>query len=408
MTDKSPPDLVSRARGALYCFLWYSSIFFGFFFLVAPCLPLLIIHRRLYRRITDTIFTIWESYSAALLEAVFGMKTFVTGDAIRSDETSIIICNHRTRVDWNFLWCALLHSTTPATHSTKFVLKDQVKQIPAVGWIMQMCRFLYIDRCWKSDQERMGQMLEHLAKVSKQEDGQTSVSGHYQLLLFPEGTNLTKKTRAKSDEFAAKTNQKPLKHLLHPRTTGFSYLAGEMRKNGNLDAIYDVTIAYPDNLPETEADLANGSIPSEIHFHIKRHSVQTVPTTWIGLEKWLQEVWREKDALLENVYDRRLKLPALTSRQHLPQPILPIQWVSLVAFTCFIYWSLSITLFVPPWVNWRLWAWLLSTGSLMGVVSKYTQGIQHAEALLENSGLVGSIKRLCFAPPEEESSKKEE
>ena len=131
-----------------------------------------------------------------------------------------------------------------------------------------MCRFLYIDRCWKSDQERMGQMLEHLAKVSKvkfdvssldsfhkskkncpifstdlqpripsslqQEDGQTSVSGHYQLLLFPEGTNLTKKTRAKSDEFAAKTNQKPLKHLLHPRTTGFSYLAGEMRKSKRL------------------------------------------------------------------------------------------------------------------------------------------------------------------------------
>ena len=49
MTANSPPDLISRARGALYCFLWYSSIFFGFFFLVAPCLPLLIIHRRLYR-----------------------------------------------------------------------------------------------------------------------------------------------------------------------------------------------------------------------------------------------------------------------------------------------------------------------------------------------------------------------
>ena len=71
----------------------------------------------------------------------------------------------------------------------------------------------------------------------QQEDGQTSVSGHYQLLLFPEGTNLTKKTRAKSDEFAAKTNQKPLKHLLHPRTTGFSYLAGEMRKSKRLPDI---------------------------------------------------------------------------------------------------------------------------------------------------------------------------
>ena len=40
--------------------------------------------------------------------------------------------------------------------------------------------------------------------------------------------------------------------------------------DGNLDAIYDMTIAYPDNLPETEADLANGKIPTEIHFHIKR------------------------------------------------------------------------------------------------------------------------------------------
>ena len=58
MTDKSPPDLVSRARGALYCFLWYSSIFFGFFFLVAPCLPLLIIHRRLYRYVLISTYLI--------------------------------------------------------------------------------------------------------------------------------------------------------------------------------------------------------------------------------------------------------------------------------------------------------------------------------------------------------------
>ena len=175
---------------------------------------------------------------------------------------------------------------------------------------MQMCRFLYIDRCWKSDQFRMGLMLDHLAKVSTEESGQSAVGGNYQLLIFPEGTNLTEKTRAKSNDYAAKTNQKPLKYLLHPRTTGFSYLAGQMRKSmvkvaftgstdfsrfsefickestnkkhfllthiflcvadNNLNAIYDVTIAYPDNLPETEVELAHGNIPSEIHFHIKR------------------------------------------------------------------------------------------------------------------------------------------
>ena len=110
---------------------------------------------------------------------------------------------------------------------------------------MQMCRFLYIDRCWKSDQERMSEMLDHLAKVSKQESTEDSVGGNFQLLLFPEGTNLTDKTRAKSNEFAAKTNQKPLKHLLHPRTTGFSHVASEMRKSES-DFLHFVSrITYP-------------------------------------------------------------------------------------------------------------------------------------------------------------------
>ena len=37
-----------------------------------------------------------------------------------------------------------------------------------------------------------------------------------------------------------------------------------------LDALYDVTIAYPDKKPLTEHDIAQGMFPSEIHFHIKR------------------------------------------------------------------------------------------------------------------------------------------
>jgi lysocardiolipin and lysophospholipid acyltransferase len=39
---------------------------------------------------------------------------------------------------------------------------------------------------------------------------------------------------------------------------------------GTLDAIYDVTVAYPDHMPEKEEDLKHGKIPREVHFHIKR------------------------------------------------------------------------------------------------------------------------------------------
>ena len=50
-----------------------------------------------------------------------------------------------------------------------------------------------------------------------------------QLVLFPEGTNLSPRSRARSDEFARKSNRAPATHLLHPRTTGFVHLVkGEL------------------------------------------------------------------------------------------------------------------------------------------------------------------------------------
>lgn len=39
---------------------------------------------------------------------------------------------------------------------------------------------------------------------------------------------------------------------------------------GGLQAIYDVTIAYPDHVPASEWDLIEGKLPSEVHFHVKR------------------------------------------------------------------------------------------------------------------------------------------
>lgn len=67
------------------------------------------------------------------MEIVYGVRFFVSGDAICSNENSLIILNHRTRVDWNFLWGVLLHSCVPQSHNAKLVLKQEVKEIPGVG-----------------------------------------------------------------------------------------------------------------------------------------------------------------------------------------------------------------------------------------------------------------------------------
>lgn len=76
------------------------------------------------------------------------------------DEKTIIVMNHRTRVDWNYVWIALYHATQDPSRTEvcickeipsakenndildvisggrskiKFVLKDELKVVPGMG-----------------------------------------------------------------------------------------------------------------------------------------------------------------------------------------------------------------------------------------------------------------------------------
>ena len=80
----------------------------------------------------------------SLLELLYNVRLVLTGDPIDASESSLIVCNHRTRVDWNFIWSALFHAAVPTTgHNAKLVLKDQVKEIPGVGKDFNETKFLY-------------------------------------------------------------------------------------------------------------------------------------------------------------------------------------------------------------------------------------------------------------------------
>ena len=87
---------------------------------------------------------------------------------------------------------------------------------------MQMARFIYISRKWETDEVRIAKSVEYL--------GKHSTCQPYQLVLFPEGTDLNPKAQVKSRKFGEANNLKPLNYLLHPRTTGFTYLVQQMRE----------------------------------------------------------------------------------------------------------------------------------------------------------------------------------
>ncbi|KAL1122108.1 hypothetical protein AAG570_003514 [Ranatra chinensis] len=366
-------------RGVLYCFLWYMSILCGFIMLCCPMLPILLVNHKAYRHVMDLIFAMWELYPVALMEVLFGTKIVISGDAIYPWERSILVMNHRTRLDWNFLWGAMYYATTPPAHRLKFILKAPIRHTPGPGWVMQMAGFLYIHRRWENDHKLLGNMLDYLRDL-----------GHtYQVLIFPEGTDFTKESILKSNKYADKNNLPHYSRVIHPKTTGFTFLTTKMRSNGHLDAIYDLSVGYPGTLPETEVDVAKGIFPEQVHFHIKRYPTEEVPVNEGDLKEWLCLLWKEKEDRLIEFYktgnftpgnNKKSRRAPMSNSLHLSI----LFWTSLILVTLYL-------LFFSRIVQ----IWTIVNFIIFITLSFASEGLQHVEAMwyrIKQTQIVKKIK----------------
>ena len=118
------------------------------------------------------------------------------------------------------------------------------------------------------------------------------------ILNFAEGTRFT---REKQED-----QQSPYRHLLRPRPGGVSFVLASMRDQ--LDAIFDVTLVYPEE-DVTMWQFASNQVPW-IHIHARRldipADIEPAAITEPGpardrFKQWMDEVWREKDAMIERV-----------------------------------------------------------------------------------------------------------
>lgn len=148
--------------------------------------------------------------------------------------------------------------------------------------------------------------------------------------------------------FAKQNGLEEYHNVLHPRTKGFIYTVQLLR--GNIDSIYDMTVGYPDFVPESETAMFKGLFPKEIHFHCKRYPISEIPTEEKALEKWCNDRWREKEALLDK-FNRDKKFPETKSQAQVDksapnarfQQIFTITaWFSLMMFLFYCLYSSSL------------------------------------------------------------------
>lgn len=147
----------------------------------------------------------------------------------------------------------------------------------------------------------------------------------------------------------------------------------------NLDAIHDITVAYPKNIPQTERHLILGLFPREIHFHVRRYPVASLPTSSSDLEAWCRERWAEKEARLRDFYSSQ---PRAFDREGVARvpPCKSELRVTLIKVASLLYWSSFIALcFTGLW----LWApfrlYFLVTVGLYVAQQKLVGGLELLE-----------------------------
>lgn len=67
------------------------------------------------------------------MNLIFGTKIRITGDRINGSEMSVLIVNHRTRVDWKYLWALMYYASQPQCHRMKIALKAPLRHMPSLG-----------------------------------------------------------------------------------------------------------------------------------------------------------------------------------------------------------------------------------------------------------------------------------
>ncbi|CAB4320588.1 unnamed protein product [Prunus armeniaca] len=190
-----------------------------------------------------------------------------------------------TEVDWMYLWDLALRKGRQGY--IKYILKSSLMKLPLFGWSFHILEFISVERKWEVDELNMRRMLSSL------KDPQDSLW----LALFPEGTDFTEQKCIRSQKYAAENGLPVLKHVLLPKTKGFSACLEELR--GSLDAVYDVTIGYKPSCP-TFFDNASGVNPSEVHMHVQRIPLDNIPTSEDEVTTWLMNRFHLKDQLLSD------------------------------------------------------------------------------------------------------------
>ena len=237
--------------------------------------------------------TLWVAGNDVIFDLMLPTKWEIhgIGEDVKPDGHYLIVANHLSWVDIFALYRAF-HGRAAFI---RFFLKRQLFWSPIVGQACWALEFPFMRRYTpeylEKHPEKRGSDLMTTRKAC-----QRYRNFPVAILNFLEGTRFTKSKQGEQ--------QSPYRHLLAPRIGGLSFVLAAL--GDQLDAMYDVTLAYPPDNNITLGRFVCGHVPTII-IQARRlnppsrffdPAVTTPGPERDELKVWMEDLWREKDELL--------------------------------------------------------------------------------------------------------------
>ncbi|MEC7948995.1 MAG: lysophospholipid acyltransferase family protein [Myxococcota bacterium] len=210
------------------------------------------------------------------------IRVRITGDDLPREENALLISNHQSIADVMVLLC--LAWQCGRVQDMKWFVKDVVKYIPGPGWGMRFLDCIFVKRDWARDKDSIKKLFGKYAR------DQIPVF----VVSFLEGTRRTERKAQEAEAFARGKGLYVPQQTLVPRTKGF--VASVTGLRDHLDAVYDVTIGYPERVPSL-FDCYACLVP-HVEIHVRRYEMQTLPESPDELAQWAFARFEEKDRRL--------------------------------------------------------------------------------------------------------------
>jgi 1-acyl-sn-glycerol-3-phosphate acyltransferase len=287
---KIPRNFVRRLLAQLRT--WPVVLVFFSTLLLANSLQLLSLllypfSRRAFYTFNRWMASVWWGSTVWIAKILYGTRIEISGDPVPPGENALVVANHQEMPDITFLMHLAIQKKRLG--DMKWIVKDILKWAPGVGWGMWMLGCVFVKREWTRDRKSIEQAFANIKKIRMP----------VWLIMFAEGTRFKEKKRAGAEAYGRQIERQPLEHVLWPRTKGF--LAAVIGLGRHLDAIYDVTIGYPQGVP-TLWQYCQGDA-RVAHLHVKRIPLSDFPEE-NKLASWLLDCYENKNRLLHEFYQK--------------------------------------------------------------------------------------------------------